>query len=308
MSLRITNNMILARNLRNQNANLYRMNQISEDIDSTVSLHRPSDDPVKVSRVLRIESDLSLNIQYQENIGMVKSWLSVTDSSMDEMNKVLQRARELAVQGASGTFGKEDKQKMEQELNQLRDHIITSANQTFTGRRIYTGFRTDKDLLKSDGSYNTAEIEMEALPKQEIEMKIGDQQSIALNITGDKVFRPVGNDYTKPPKIIEDLDLLMRRLHEGDSEGVSESIKDMDDNLKNLLEVRGEVGAKLKTIEVIEDRMSDDNLNLKKLLSETRDTKMAEAYTNLMSSEAVYRASLAVAARIIQPTLVDFLR
>lgn len=319
MAMRITNNMIISRNLMNQQTNLFNMNKLYEDISSTRSLHRPSDDPIRVTRTLRFSSDIRLNDQYQDNISYAKSWLETTDGALKEINSIIHRARELAVQGASGTYGQDDKQKIEEEIKQLKSHLITVANQTLTGRRIFTGFRTDKDLLNKNGDFNLTNIEIEDMHKQEIQIKIGDQQSLAINITGDKVFRPVLTDPKKPfdpttnpykakPDIIEKIDILIQRLHDGDSQGVSESIGDMESTLKNVLEIRGEVGAKVKTIEVIEDRMTDDSMNLKKLLSQTRDTDMAAAYTQFMSYEAIYRASLAVAGRIIQPTLIDFIR
>lgn len=322
MSMRITNNMMIARNLRNQNANLYRMSEIQHDIDSTVTLHKASDDPIKVTRVLRLRSDLRLNEQYQENINEAKAWLSVTDSSLDEINKVVKRLSELATQAASDTFSPEDRQKVKQEVEQMKAHVVTVANQTLTGRYIFSGYKTNVPLLQKDGKFNappnpaspagSEQIDMTLLPNQDIELHIGDQQKFAMNITGDKVFR---RDPAHPeaPKIIRDIDTFLERLQPpggGMPVGteITKSIGDMKQNLDDVLEVRGEVGAKVKTIEVIEERMTDDNLNLKKLISETQDTKMAEAYTKLMTAESVYRASLAVAARIIQPTLVDFLR
>lgn len=331
MSMRITNNMIIARNLMNQQNNLYNMNKLYEDISSTRSLHRPSDDPIRVTRALRFTADVRLNEQYQDNISYAKSWLETTDGALKEINSIVHRARELAVQGANGTLGTDDKQKVAEEIKQLRSHLITVANQTLTGRRIFSGFRTDVDLLnKETGEFNftianppePGKIEIKNLYKQDINVKIGDQQNLAINITGDKIFRPNLQDNTRPfdpqnnpydltkkkPQIIENIDKLLDNLNAGNSAEVSKSIGDMEASLKDILEVRGEVGAKVKTIEVIEDRMTDDSLNLKKLLSKTRDTDMAAAYTQFMSYEAIYRSSLAVAGRIIQPTLVDFLR
>lgn len=334
MSMRITNNMIIARNLMNQQNNLYNMNKLYEDISSTRSLHRPSDDPIRATRAMRFTADVRLNEQYQDNISYAKSWLETTDAALKEINSIIHRARELAVQGANGTLGQDDTQKIKEEIEQLKSHLITVANQTLTGRRIFSGFQTDIDLLNKDtGEFNVSDppeksdIDIWNLYKQEINVKIGDQQVRAINITGNKVFRPELQDDTKPfqpdntelnyndydrtkkkPRIIRAFDELIQNLGAGDSTKVSESIGAMEETLKDLLEVRGEVGAKVKTIEVIEDRMTDDSLNLKKLLSKTRDTDMAAAYTEFMSYESIYRASLAVAGRIIQPTLVDFLR
>ena len=82
----------------------------------------------------------------------------------------------------------------------------------------------------------------------------------------------------------------------------------MDNQLKTLLQVRGEVGAKVNMIDIMSERITDVGINLKELLSKTKDTDVAETQIQLVTAEAAYRASLAVTARIIQPTLVDFLR
>ena len=82
----------------------------------------------------------------------------------------------------------------------------------------------------------------------------------------------------------------------------------MDNQLKTLLQVRGEVGAKVNMIDIMSERITDVGINLKELLSKTKDTDVAETQIQLITAEAVYKASLSVTARIIQPTLVDFLR
>jgi len=55
-------------------------------------------------------------------------------------------------------------------------------------------------------------------------------------------------------------------------------------------------------------RLKQNNVNLTELQSKISDVDLAEAATQFQMAQAVYQASLAVIARIIQPTLVDFLR
>jgi flagellar hook-associated protein 3 FlgL len=68
------------------------------------------------------------------------------------------------------------------------------------------------------------------------------------------------------------------------------------------------VGAKSNRMELVVNRLKDENLNFTNLLSNTEDVDMADVLIRLTSEENVYRASLASGARIIQPTLIDFLR
>lgn len=309
--MRITNSMMITRTMRNQNTNLEKMNKWNHDLSTLTNLHKPSDDPIRVSRTLRLESDISMSIQYKDNIESAKSWLEKTESAFNEINSVYQSIRELAVQGANGVLKGEDTQKIAQEIKELKNHLIQIGNDTYLGRHIFTGYQTDKKLLNDDGSYNAGanpgEIDFATLKDEIIQYKVGDSQHIDVNITGDRVFgSPVGSG--NKPQLFADIDDLLTALDNGNHEDASASIAKMDEQLKVLLQVRGEVGAKVNMIDVMSERMSDVNVNLKDLLSKTRDTDVAETQIQLVTAEAVYRASLAVTARIIQPTLVDFLR
>ena len=78
--------------------------------------------------------------------------------------------------------------------------------------------------------------------------------------------------------------------------------------MDEVLSSRAEVGAKLNRIELAEERLKDLEINLNKLLSNVQDIDVAEKIMDLKSEENAYRIALAVGARIIQPTLVDFLK
>ena len=304
--MRITNSMMIMRTMRDQNTNLSKMSKWNHDLSSLTNLHRPSDDPIRVARTLRLESDINMSLEYKENIQAAKSWLEKTETAMNEITSVYQRIRELGVQGANGILKEEDTQKVAQEIKELKNHLIQVGNDTYMGRQIFTGFKTDIKLLDSSGNYNTADgLVLAALPSELIEYKVGDSQQISVNITGDRIYGPlVGGK----PKLFDDIDKLLTALGTANHEDASASLADMDNQLKTLLQVRGEVGAKVNMIDIMSERMTDVSINLKELLSKTKDTDVAETQIQLITAEAVYKASLSVTARIIQPTLVDFLR
>ena len=297
---------MIMRTMRDQNTNLSKMSKWNHDLSSLTNLHRPSDDPIRVARTLRLESDINMSLEYKENIQAAKSWLEKTETAMNEITSVYQRIRELGVQGANGILKQEDTQKVAQEIKELKNHLIQVGNDTYMGRQIFTGFKTDIKLLDSSGNYNTADgLVLADLPSELIEYKVGDSQQISVNITGDRIYGPlVGGK----PKLFDDIDNLLLALDGANHEDASASLADMDDQLKTLLQVRGEVGAKVNMIDIMSERMTDVSINLKELLSKTKDTDVAETQIQLITAEAVCKASLSVTARIIQPTLVDFLR
>ncbi|WP_303882553.1 flagellin, partial [Acetomicrobium mobile] len=105
------------------------------------------------------------------------------------------------------------------------------------------------------------------------------------------------------------LDDLMQAVRQGDVEGISSTIlPKLDEAIDDILCVRTQTGALQKRYQTSSSRLKQMNLNYNELYSKVSDTDLAEAVTKFAMAQAVYQASLATIARIIQPTLVDFLQ
>ena len=76
----------------------------------------------------------------------------------------------------------------------------------------------------------------------------------------------------------------------------------------HLLTKTAEIGGRQRRLELLEARYSQDNLNYEKMRSDAEDADMAEVIMFLKMAETVYQAALSAGARVIQPTLMDFLR
>ncbi|AHM55620.1 flagellar hook-associated protein 3 [Peptoclostridium acidaminophilum DSM 3953] len=315
--MRITNGMMVSRMMLNMNNNLRNMDKEQNDLSTGVKIHRPSDDPVLVARSLKIHTDIAENEQFTRNVDDAYSWLDKTETSLKELNNVLQRVRELSVQAANGVLNAEDTQKIQSEVEQLKEHMVKIGNDTYIGRHIFSGFKTDEKYLNDDGT-----VSLKDIGGQKIEYQVGVSAKTTVNVTGEQVFGTLvdvvdesGNAVVdgdgnpiKKNEMFKTMDDLIGAMKNGDSSKVSNLLGDLDKNIENLLQVRGEVGAKMNTVEVIKDRAEEMTLNFTSLLSKTEDTDMGEAVMKLNILESVYKASLSIGARVIQPTLVDFLR
>lgn len=87
-----------------------------------------------------------------------------------------------------------------------------------------------------------------------------------------------------------------------------EDLARIDEALDLLLKVRAEVGARTLRMENAVSRFGEFTLNFKKLLSLDEDIDVAEVVVQLQEHQSVYQMALAAAARLLQPTLLDFLR
>ncbi len=102
--------------------------------------------------------------------------------------------------------------------------------------------------------------------------------------------------------------VLVNALRNDDQEGTSMLLQNLDDAMQNLLNHRAAVGARAIRLEGTHARLSDLDLGFTKLLSEVEDADISKLITDLATYENNYRASLIASAKIIQPTLLDFLR
>jgi flagellar hook-associated protein 3 FlgL len=296
--MRVTDGMLITNFLNDYNNNLERLQKNQNMLSTGKRISRPSDDPVAVATSLRIRTDMTRNDAYTKNADDAKSWLDITDTALNQLGSLLQRTRELAVEGSNGTLTQEDMQKIANEIEQLKAQMIQVGNTQYNGRYIFAGFKTTtQPFSETNNSYSG--------DNGVIEFEVGaGGNKIAVNVTGDKVFDVSGGT----SQLLTVMDKLKNALDSGDHQAVSNLIVDVDKQMENVLAVRAEVGAKSNRIDLIKNRLQDDNYNFTALLSKNEDADLAQVITNLKMDENVYRASLAAGARIMQSSLIDFLR
>jgi len=93
-----------------------------------------------------------------------------------------------------------------------------------------------------------------------------------------------------------------------DIQGLSNMIKELQDAQNHILTKTAEIGGRTRRLELLEARYEQDYLNYEQMKSDAEDADMAEVIMKLRMAEAVMQASMSAGARIIQPSLMDFLR
>jgi flagellar hook-associated protein 3 FlgL len=302
--MRITNNMLINNMLNNLNNNLNRMNKYQNQLATGKKISLPSDDPIVASRALKLRTDVAEIQQYKRNVDDANSWMDITETTLGQMGNVMHRVRELAVQAANETNTPEDLDKIKQEMGQLKVQMVHLANTTYAGRYIFSGFKTDKALMDDNGVFL-----IDISNSEQIHFEIGIGDDIHINVTGSDLFNN-GTDAAAGDTsgLLATFDAIITALDAGDNEDVGNMLGHIDDDINNILRVRSGIGARMNRLELTANRLEDDFINFTSLMSKNEDADIAEAIMNLMNEENVYRASLSAGARVIQPSLVDFLK
>jgi len=303
--------MMISNMLRNLGNNTQRMSKYQNQLDSGKKISVPSDDPVVAARALKLRTDVAKVEQYQKNINDSKSWLDTTDVALGKIGDVLQKARELTVQASNSTNTPEETQKIALELKQLRVQAIHLANSSYAGRYIFSGFKTDQKLINDDeNSPNFGQFSIDVNTVDErLYYEIGVGDSINVNVAGGDIFNNGGDAANGTvSSMIQMFNEVISYMDAGQYTQTSNMLDDFDREIGNVLRARADVGARQNRVDLTADRMSNDLVNFTDLMSKNEDVDIAETIMNLKNEENVYQASLAGGARIIQQTLVDFLR
>jgi flagellar hook-associated protein 3 FlgL len=301
--MRITNNMLINNMVNYIGNNLTRMDKYQSQLATGKKIQVPSDDPVVAARALKLRTDVAEIKQYQRNLKDAQSWLEITESALSDMGDIFQRVKELVV-GSDSIESSEDLQATKNEIIQLRTQLINLGNSTYAGRYIFSGFKTDQKLLDENGNFAITIDNSEMI---NYEIGLGDK--ININVLGGDLFNSVGGATAgSTGKFIQDMNDLIAAFDNADYSKISSMAQNISDNLDNVLRIRADVGARVNRVELTANRLMNDNTNFTKLMSENENVDMADTIINLKNEENVYRASLAGGARIIMPSLLDFLR
>jgi flagellar hook-associated protein 3 FlgL len=289
---------MLANNmLRNLSNSYERLGKYQEQLATGKKISRPSDDPVVAMKGIAYREDLARVKQYQRNIGEVHNWIDSADDALDKVGLALQRVQELVVQASTDTATPEDRKKIADEIDQIQKHIVDVANTKVGGKYIFNGADTKNPLFIGYPGETGFAVNGN---QGDVEIEVFDGIKLDVNIDGKTLFTG----------IIGMLDNLKTALNDPNSTGstIDGYLSQVEAQQDALLSARSELGAKQNRVEMMENRLSTQEEIATKLMSNNEDIDYEKTITDLISQESVHRAALSVGARIIQPTLVDFLR
>ena len=328
--MRVTNKMLSNNFLRDMRNNLSNMNTIQGQMTSGKQIRRPSDDPFKASRIMQMHSDIDANKQYNNNIKDSINWLDTTDTALGQVGDVVGRIEELLVSAGNGAYSANERTAIKDEINQKIGEVSQILNTSFDGKYIFGGTRgttkpVDVETKDALGNPKNTELIYNILPQ----VNPGDPtQAEQLNMLKDKRLVEVSQGVTMEYNINAS---QVINYGTGASENLMELFKNITTHLDstnptdiqaltttdlagikaamtNVLKVRSEVGSKQNRMESAQSRNVDENFNMTEILSRTEDIDITEKAMEYATMQTIYVASLQTSAKVLQPSLLDYLR
>jgi flagellar hook-associated protein 3 FlgL len=306
MTMRLSNQM-LARNtltqLQDVSNDLYRTQR---KMSSGKQITKPSDDPFGTTRAVSGRRDLEEIQQLGRNVDDALSWQGVTEVALSRITDVVQRSRELLVQGGNDSNSPQQREALAKEVDQLIETAKTEANGAYGGRYIFAGTATGTK------PYNVGGTDAYNGDGGNVVRTIGPGVSIPVNVRGADFL---GGD----PAVAQPDGLLLTTLRDiathlrggtpADAAALrGTDLQALDRNLDNLSSIRAAVGATTNRLETAQLRLRELEETSTESLSKIEDADMAKTLTDFSLQQAVYQSALKTGANIVQNSLLDFLR
>jgi flagellar hook-associated protein 3 FlgL len=291
---RITQRQSVATPLAALQLGMSRLAKSQEKMSTGRNINRPSDSPTGTNDAMRLRAALAAKAQYSANAQDGASWLGNADSTLTSMLDEVRRARDLVVQGSStGNSDPDAREALAQEVTQIRAGLLSEANTQYLGRPLFGGTTASTTAYDSTGTY--------VGDGNDVNRTVGDGISIAVNVTGPKAFSS-GSD-----NLFGVLDDIVTQLRT-DPASLSTSLTRLDAVTGSMKTALSDVGARENRVDTAMSNLDSATLDTKSALSNVEDVDIASATMDLQMQEVAYQASLAATARVIQPSLVDFLK
>ena len=295
MISRSTNQTLTIAAQRNLQSNMTRMAALQEKVASQQKITRPSDDPSGSAASLKVRAEQAAAGQYGRNIANGNGWLTTLDTAMGTATGILNRVRDLTIQAANDSMSPGARQAIAVEFEGLRADLLSQANTQYLGRSVFAGtsdaagaFTTDNPPLFT-GVLGAA-----------VERRIAPGTTVRVDADGAAVFGTgAGSVFSLVDNIVADLRAGVN---------VGKHIAAIDARHEAIIGQYADIGTRHAQLLRAEETIMDLSGLLEAQRSGVEDIDTGQAILDMNLQEVNYRTALAVTAKVLQPTLMDFLR
>ncbi len=304
-AVRTTQRLLIDRVLNNLNLQQRRILALQEQLATGQIVNRPSDDTLATRRAVSARTEVTKNEQYITNISNLGPGLRETETSLTTLVDVVQRARELTLQGANGTNEQLQLDQLAIEVDQLLESTLVESNHSSNGRYIFGGTVTKTEPFTPTRDANGGITTVGYIGNdQTFKLEVQDGIRVDANEPGSRVFTASG---VSSADVFQTLIDIRDDMRAGDTGALQTRLGELTSAQDQLLISLARVGSIQNRVEQVDSNLQDINLQLLDVVSDNIDADYAETIVELNAQSNALEASLNAGARVIQPSLLNFL-
>ena len=324
--MRITNSSMIRSHLYDTQNNLTNMSKINQQISTSKVINTVSDDPHKAIKIMNINNEIKYTEKYNYNIDESVGWMNTTDGALDNVGNLLDEIKETILKVGNGTYSQNEMKSLNEDMNEKIKQLADTLNSTHGGKYLFGGSSVDDaPITVIENPDGTVKLEFskdkngQTIPNtDDLKADISSGINIDYNISVGEILNiKDGNGNTvNLLDEINNLSTLMNDIANGDEQTAAKAKETLLNDTKGKIDTlfdhvvneRTSLGVRVSTAEKIKELNDEDILNIQDVLSKTQDTDVVEKFIELKSAEMIYQASIQVGAKLIQPTILDYIR
>ena len=292
---RVTHRMMADSALRGLQSRMSAVSDLNARMTSGRAIAKASDDPSGTVTALGLRSELKAQAQHARNAEDGLAWLSTGENALRSGTDLLRRARELTLQGLStGSTSAEARQAIAVEVKGLRDDLLAVSNTTYLGRPVFGGTTGGQTAFAADGTYLG--------DAGTVNRRLDATTTVRVDTAGADLF---GADPTS--SVLSVLDRIVANAVT-DPEAMRAELDDLDAAFARFTGAVADLGTRYARTERMAQGVRDASLAATGRLAQVEEIDLPKTVLELQTQQVAYQASLAATAKVIQPTLMDFLR
>ncbi|PTL59198.1 flagellar hook-associated protein FlgL [Paraconexibacter algicola] len=302
--MRITHTMLTDRLLGDLRTGKDRIAEAQQQVSTGRRINRPSDDPAGARAAVVQRADLAGLARQKDAVAEANDWTDATDTALGGLADLLHRARELATQGANGSYTQADRERIAGEIDQLVEAAKERANAKVGDRYVLSGTATTTRPY-TPGGPDTYGGDTGAVLRE-----IGPGVTVQVNQLGSQIL---GSGQTPGDGLMLDtLRDVAQHLRGGTTADLAAlrgaDLQGLQANLDTISTARSANGATAARLASAATSLGDLELAGQTRLDRLEGADMAQAILALSTRQSAYEAALKSGATVIQPSLMDFLR
>jgi len=257
-----------------------------------------SDDPAAAAQAFKFNRQLRHLDQYSRNLDDAKTWLNLADQATQTINDRMTRARNLMLQADSGVLGQDPRSAIAVELRAIAAEVSDALNITRAGHPIFGGTSSTDAPFAANGTFSGN--------GNAVLRSVSDTVRLQVNIAGDDV---AGTFNAADPAAGNIMQVLYAAASDLDSGlPASTHLDRMDVLQQSVHSAQATIGSRQRAVDGHEERIADTRVTVEANRSEAVDVDITRELLDLKATEVSYQASIGVAGRVLNSSVMDFLR
>lgn len=308
-----------------------RINNENIRISTGKSFSRLADAPKAVVDIQRLTTLIDRNTAYRNGLAEAGEELLQTEGVLEDFSDKVTEVRRLSLE-TQQTSNSDKLPVLGQQVYQLLQDMITTANANYGGKYLFGGTKTtDASITPTPPAVTTRPFELVQNPPSP-----GNPSGLSVVFQGNNDDRIINRTQSEAERInvkasdafggtavftaaVELYNTLTYKsdgtqrtssdpLTATESSKVQDLSKQLSNQLETLTGETGKVGYRRARFEAISQQLDEDNLRLKELRSQQEDTDIPEAVLKLKREQNALDYSLQIGSQLFSQSLFDFLR